>query len=407
VNQVVRSHLALAPVDKQPGYMSCMYYLAAHDGMKNAARFLEAEAELKGWEGEAAAMAMFAASSVSDAEAVRVAQRALKAHPDDIMLHRRYQAVRDNAGQTQELLQEYADMAQRQPGSAQAQYLYASLMHGKSGVDALEKLSARYGKDPHILRSLTWRRMAHGDYAGTIDGWNRLNAFSPADAAQVADAQVRALVARQRGADAAGVLVSLLKDPKDDSKAEHLAEYLMVVRLNGGDPRRQLENIASELAGDASIDHIRVRAGLAPVAEGGQQSTLVRLALALRSDPVQALRLAKQLSQGEVLQLGSEQWGLLYSEAVRAGDKAVVAKLEHDHARTDSGGRAALKRFVQGEAVSLDDADLEPGLRAAAMLVRSRNAALPAAERAQLRAGAAQADLLHSVVTQALAKWPA
>ena len=41
------------------------------------------------------------------------------------------------------------------------------------------------------------------------------------------------------------------------------------------------------------------------------------------------------------------------------------------------------------------------------MLVRSRNAALPAAERAQLRTLAAQTDLLHSVVTQALAKWPA
>jgi hypothetical protein len=41
------------------------------------------------------------------------------------------------------------------------------------------------------------------------------------------------------------------------------------------------------------------------------------------------------------------------------------------------------------------------------MLVRSRNASLPAAERAQLRARAAQTDLLHSVVTRALAKWPA
>jgi hypothetical protein len=57
--------------------------------------------------------------------------------------------------------------------------------------------------------------------------------------------------------------------------------------------------------------------------------------------------------------------------------------------------------------VSLANADLEPGMRAAAMLVRSRNAALPAAERAQLRTQAAQTDLLHSVVTQALARWPA
>ncbi|MCS0611456.1 hypothetical protein NX783_01695 [Massilia kyonggiensis] len=406
-DRVYRTHLDLARTEKQPGYMSCMYYLAGHDAMKDAARFLEAEAELKGWDKDLTGMALFAASSVSSAEAIRVAQRALRAHPDDIILHRRYQMVRDDAGQGREVMQEYADMASRKPDSAAAQYLYATLQHGPAAVDALEKLAARFGTEPNILRSLTWRRMVHGDYAGTIAGWNRLHALSSDDAAHVADAQVRALVARQRAPEAVRLLASLLKAPQDDSRSEHLAEYLMVVRLTGGDPRRQIDDIARDAGGDAQFDHIRARAGLEPVAAAAQQPLLVKVMLALRSDPASAVRLARGMTQGDAMQLGPEQWGLLFGEAVRANDTAVMAKLERLGRGLDSADRSLFKRYVQGDAVDLEDADLEPGLRAAAMLVRSRNAALPAGERAQLRAHAAQADLLHSVVTQALAAWPA
>jgi hypothetical protein len=405
-DQVVRTHLDIARTDSQPGYLSCMYYLAAHDGMKNAARFLEAEAELKGWDSDTTAMALSAASAASNAEAIRVAQRALRVHPDDVLLHRRYQAIRDDAGQVQETLQEYEVMARRKPDSPAAQYLYASLLRGPAGVDALEKLAVKYGTEPNILRSLTWRRMTHGDYAGTIDGWNRLRAMSPGDAADVADAEVRALVARQRAPEAAGVLASLLKGAQDDSRAEHLAEYLMVVSLAGGDPRRQIASMGKDVD-DTRLDHIRARAGLEPLAGAAQQPLLVRLMLALRSDPAMAVRLAQGMTQGDVMQLGSEQWGLLYGEAVRINNKTVVAKLDRLNHGMGTTERSVMKRYVQGEAVTLDNADIEPGLRAAAMLVRSRNTALPAGERAQLRAHAAQADLLHSVVTQALAKWPA
>jgi len=405
--RVYRTHLDLARQGDKPGYMTCMYYLAQHDGMKNAAPFLEAEAEIKGWDRDSIGMAMFAASQASDAAAIRVAQRALRMHPDDIVLHRSYQMARDNAGQSRELLQEYADKAKQQPDSAAAQYLYASLLRGQASVDALEKLAAKYGNEPNILRSLTWRRMAHGDYAGTIEGWNRLHALAPRAAADVADAQVRALVAKQRANEAAGLLASLLKSPQDDSRGEHLAEYLMVVSLAGGDARRQMDAVDKKDTADAAFDPIRVRAGLEPVAAAAQQPLLVQVMLALRSDPAKAVRLARGMTQGDVMALGPEQWALLFGEAVRTNDKAVVAKLEHLGRGLDSTDRSTLTRFVQGDAVSLANADLEPGMRAAAMLVRSRNAALPAAERAQLRTQAAHTDLLHSVVTQALAKWPA
>ena len=405
--RVYRTHLDLARPGDKPGYMTCMYYLAQHDGVKNAVPFLEAEAELKGWDHDATGLAVFAASQASDATAIRVAQRALRVHPDDILLQRRYQIIRDNAGQSQELLREYAEKAKQQPDSAAAQYLYASLLRGPAGVDALAKLAAKFGTEPNILRSLTWRRMVHGDYTGAIDGWYRLVALAPGDAADIADAQVRALVAKQRANEAAGLLASLLKSPQDDSRGEHLAEYLMVVRLTGGDARRQMDAVDKKDTTDAAFDPIRVRAGLEPVAAAAQQPLLVQVMLALRSDPAKAVRLARGMTQGDVMALGPEQWGLLFGEAVRTNDKVVVAKLEHLGRGLDSTDRRTLTRFVQGDAVSLADADLEPGMRAAAMLVRSRNAALPSAERAQLRTQAAQTDLLHSVVTQALAKWPA
>lgn len=405
--RVYRTHLDLARPGDKPGYMTCMYYLAQHDGMKNAVPFLEAEAELKGWDRDATGLAMFAASQASDAAAIQVAQRALRLHPDDIVLHRRYQMARDNAGQSRATLKEYADKAKQQPDSAAAQYLYASLLRGSAGVDALAKLAARFGTEPHILRSLTWRRMVHGDYTGTIEGWNRLRALAPGEAADIADAQVRALVAKQRANEAVGLLASLLKSPQDDSRGEHLAEYLMVVSLAGGDARRQMDAVDKKDTTDAAFDPIRVRAGLEPVAAAAQQPLLVQVMLALRSDPARAVRLARGMTQGDVMALGPEQWGLLFGEAVRTNDTAVVAKLAHFGRSVDSNDRSTLTRFVQGDAVSLADADLEPGMRAAAMLVRSRNAALPAAERAQLRTLAAQTDLLHSVVTQALAKWPA
>lgn len=407
-DHVYRTHLDLVPVDQHPGYVACLYYLSGRDQQKKAVRFLEAEAVLKGWDEDSTGMAMFAAEQVSPAETIRLAQRALAAHPDDVQMHRRYQAVLDEAGQEQRLLQEYGEKARSEPDSAAAQYLYANLLRGRAGIAALDKLAASHGNDPDIVRSLTWRRMTQGDYDGTLKGWKHLQTISAAEAARIADAEVRALVASNRAPEAAALLAKLLGDPQDSSRIEHMAEYLMVVKLTGGDPRQQLERFGKNAKDDADIDPVRVRAGMEPVAGEAQQRMLVRLMLALRSDPAAAVRLAEAMPQLELAQLGPEQWGLLFGEAVRSNHAAVVAKLGRvanlGMSRAD---RVTLERFVKGEAVTLDELTIEPGLRAAAMLVRSRNGSLPAGERAQLRAAATRADLLHSVVSSALVKWPA
>lgn len=87
-DKVIRTHLDVARVDGQAGYMSCMHYLASHKQGKLAARFMELEAELKGWDNEATAYAMLAAADNSKADAARVARRALDAKPDDVAFHK-------------------------------------------------------------------------------------------------------------------------------------------------------------------------------------------------------------------------------------------------------------------------------------------------------------------------------
>lgn len=405
-DRVNRVHLDIAKTPGQSGINTCNYYLFSRDKADQATGFLEAAAELGGWEYAATNLAMFAAGKKSSAEAIRIAQRALKVKPDDVRLHRLYQSVKDDAGQVDQLVQEYAELARSKPDSASAQYLYAALMRGTDGLAAVEQLAVRFDKDPNILRSLTWRRMVHGDFAGANKSWALLHDLSPKDADEVIDAQVLALVAQKKMEEAKTVLSGSLHDANGGISATRAAEFAMVVNLAGGDSRRVLGEMAKDAKDGEDFDHIRVRAGLEPAAATEKQSALVKLGLALRDNPAQALRIGSSLTYPEYVALGPEQWALLYGEAVRTNNQPLATRLEHFVSSTSYSDRDILKKFVRGEDVSLNQANLEPGVRAAALFVRSRNASLAPQERAELRDRAAQADLLHSVVTSALIKWP-
>ena len=87
-DHVTRIHLDVARPDGQAGYVSCMNYLASHKQAKLAARFVELEAELKGWDSETTGYAMLAAAAGSKADAARVAHRAMDAKPDDVAFHK-------------------------------------------------------------------------------------------------------------------------------------------------------------------------------------------------------------------------------------------------------------------------------------------------------------------------------
>jgi hypothetical protein len=88
------------------------------------------------------------------------------------------------------------------------------------------------------------------------------------------------------------------------------------------------------------------------------------------------------------------------------GEAARTGQAANSMMKALLGERAPLvASFVRGEGVTLDEADLAPELRAAACLVRSRNASLPEAERKALLDEVRRLDILRGPVTAAIAAW--
>jgi hypothetical protein len=92
---------------------------------------------------------------------------------------------------------------------------------------------------------------------------------------------------------------------------------------------------------------------------------------------------------------------LSFAEAARAGAGEGDANLGKMMAAV----APQAKSFVHGEPASLSGVDLEPELRAALCLVRSRNPSLPVVEQAALLDEARRLDVLHGPVSEAMAVW--
>ena len=97
-------------------------------------------------------------------------------------------------------------------------------------------------------------------------------------------------------------------------------------------------------------------------------------------------------------------WALAYGEAVRTRRPEPEQLLAQAHL-LEPDSMEVFRRFVRGESVSLDEAELTPEVRAAACFVRSRNPELPAEERRRLVEQARQDDWLHGSVSEAIAAW--
>lgn len=396
-------HVTVASEPKVAGATSCANYLLGRPASKDTAALLAALAQLKNWDEDMAGFAIFAARSVSTADAVGVARRAARAHPDNLRMARILQDVRIDAGELDAMLAEHAARAQAHPGSDREQYLYASLLQGQAGIDRLAQLNAQFPMQPAILRSLAWRRANHGDAQGALRDLARLHALAPADAALLMGVEARALVATQRGADAMRLLDAGARDPAGGARAEHAREFALIAQQFKRDGAATLAAVG---AGDSpqSLDFQRVCVGLAPLDPASAGATQVRLALALRDAPEKALRIAATLERIELMGFPEDHRALLYGEAVRTG-QARLARTMGATLGVGGAAEALLQRYVRGDAVALDGIDLELDVQAAAMLVRSRNAQLPAGERAALRSQAARTDLLRGAVSKALNQW--
>lgn len=398
--RMVKHRLDVAPVPATVQLETCANVLLDEGQPVQAMALLEAAAALEHWQGEAGGTAASMAVLLAPERALEVTTRRREAVPGDLEAHRSYQQAAELAGRLEELRDEYRGRAQADPGSAEAQYLLARLLEGRELEAQTERALARFPQEPHLLGLAIGRRVARGDWAGTLAVWRAIAPQRSRNRSFALKAAAVALVATGQTGEAAALVEAQLGT------------------LEGGDPLwaatlfARLEGLLGKPDGDrllAQVEQgkqnriVRLGAGLPVV--GPPAGPLEAFAVALPRDPAGALARAAELQVRDLVFMSAleDAWLLAYAEAVRVGDERARASL----ARYPSPGpraRVSLDRYVKGESGDLDELDL--GERAVARFIRSRNLALPERERQALVAAARRDDWLHTAVTEAIDTWP-
>ncbi|MCH8620845.1 hypothetical protein [Undibacterium sp. TS12] len=397
--------LAVVSQPDTPGVQSCINYAFDHSQEKEMLKALEALAAFNDWNEGYANAAMFAATNVSTKEALRVAQKALKVHPDNISLERTIQDLREDAGEHASMLTEYAARKDQHPDSANEQYLYAALLSGNEGISVLKSLAQRFPDNNNILRSLAWRRAAHGDAAGALQDLARLHKVAPADASHLLDLEARLLVAQGRAKEALKLLEASMPELQSHAYGSNAIAYYLISRQTGGDAEKYLKTLPAEQGTERTLDVYRARAGLPILIPADARMPVVRLSMTLRSDPGQALTLLRDISPATLTQaLSMDQLALLYGEAVRVNDKIAQGRLR-SLLQVNKNDFTLLDQYLRGDNVSIDNIDLNLDVQASAHLVRSRNQHLSPQERSGLKQLAVKTDVWQSNITTASKQW--
>lgn len=398
--------LSSANSPELPGISICSNYALEHARENTMASALEALALMHEWDEAYTLNAVKAAQQVSTTEALRVLQRARKAHHDTLAFELRYQELRDEAGQHQALQTEYAEYARLHPDSASAQFLYASLFSGSAGISAMQESARRFPQDAAILRSLVWRKAIHADYSGAQQDLNSLRQLSPKDADLLLNTELSILLSQGRKLDALNLLNALMRDKKAGQRAARAADFALVARQAKADPEHWFKQFPAADNDAESINFHRIRAGLPVAKPSHAQSPYVKLALALRNNPTLAIKLAKEFNRYQLSSLAPDQILLLHGEAVRRKDQTLIS-LTQDSLNLSRFEAQILHAYMRGEEIDLDQSDFDIGVQAGAFLIRSRNMQLSDQERASLRARAAKTDFMRGAVSTALHQWPA
>ncbi|QSQ13082.1 tetratricopeptide repeat protein [Myxococcus landrumensis] len=400
-----RHHVARTRVDverSQGDMLSlCFIYLGAHSRWAEALTFMEPSARLSGWSEKEVSRAFQAAVSKGGGEATRFARTVRDANPENLEGHRGYQFAAELEGRTEGLLAEYTERARAAPDSADAQYLHVRLLPTPERRAAVEALLKRFPTHDATLRSVVYQRYLDGDWAGAVEGWERLLARDESAAVEVLEQGMASFVALGRLKEARAWLARLFEtdNPSVRSKVAGL-DALLAMKMRAVEPDALIKKLRKEDGGDVWV---RARVGL-PIPEDASTVTVVRLMSVAGRDPREAMLLARSLQDIEVPTLGESFWALLYAEAVRLGDEECQRSLER-FVLVSGPQRENVRRFIRGEVAVLDVDELSWDVRAAVYFVRSRDSALPKAERHRLLEQARQADWFHGVVSEAITSW--
>jgi hypothetical protein len=387
------------------GIAMCIKYAAENSQEKTIVPALEALALIYDWSLSHTINAITAAKLISQAEAIRIAKRAIMAKPGQSEYERIYQELRDEAGERDALLREYAERAKQETNSASVQFLYASLLTGPAGVTAMQELNRQFPQDPDILHSLVTRKMLHDDASGAYRNLIELRKLSPKHADRLLDTEVKILLAEHRGIEALQVLNNAVRDKTAAKRPDHAADFALVARQINVKPDFWLKELPAAERNADMLDFYRVRAGLRPLQTQDTQSAFVKLALALRNDPAEALKISKRMNRLQLSFLATDQLSLLYGEAIRSKDLDLLTKMDGMLPLSKTKTKL-LEEFMLGGEVNLDELDIDLDIQSAARFIRSRNPQLTAKERATLRNQAEKTDYLLGPVTTALHQWP-
>jgi hypothetical protein len=384
-----RRHVDIATGLDGPPADFCVTILLDRHREGDALRVLEARARARGLQRDDVGLLLRVAVATGPAEGERVARSVRAAIPDDVMVQRSYQFALEAAGKLPELVAEYRGRAEAAPQSPTAQYLHLRLLDGAEQLAGAEAALARFPKDPDLLRLVTALRAEAGEFAGAVAAYRALRVLSPEQAAEVLHENAASLVRLGRASEALAEIAALFEALPAPMRGEPAVLYARVAALQGLQGRDALVRRLEEKAPDPVL---RARAGLpppSPAPKGADELVVPALYVLARKDPRAALEKLRPLPPALVgMQLDSATWALLFLEAVRTDVKLDPALLAFAPVRPRHLER--LKSYVRGEAgAALPAVPME--VRAAAELVRSRNAALPEPERTAL-AAAARAD---------------
>lgn len=397
-----------------PQLSTCRIYAIEHQQEALLSDALLAQAVLLDWDLPATQAAIAAAKTSGDAAAIEVAKRAADAKPTQLAYQVLLQDTRIDAGEqnlvAQELQQTIQQTSQQttqqttQQNSPISHFLAAQLQTGAEGIVAMQAAYQRFPQEPAILQNLVWRKAVHGHYAEAYQDLQRLHQLSPGAAEPLFDLEVQLLLVQGRNLDAIKLLQTTIRDTRAERRADHAADFALVARQSRIDPEFWLKELPAAKNDLSLLDFYRVRAGLKPYQNPFLHTPSVKLALALRSNPTQALSIAQTLNPLQLAQLSKAQLSLLLAEANRQNQDNLSAQtralLHLNKANT-----LLLQQYVRGDNVEIDTADFDLEVQSAAFLVRSRNVQIGAQERNQLRNRAAQTDILRSVISTALAQW--
>ena len=311
--------------------------------------------------------------------------------------HRLYQDLMERAGRLEELLPIYAARHHAAPDDPDAAYLYARTLPSGEALTLSLAALARSPGNANLMRTRTYSLYQQRRFDEAAASIAEARAVDPEASPLYAGLWIEIHAALGRYDVAAEGCA-----PQEGADADLALDCLRLAALSGKEVSSPIP-AGTELSG-ASYVQARAGAEVDPSQLGEQESpVLLDLLTALQTGPDAALAIFRDHPELHESALDTETALVLFGAAVATGDSASADRL-----RKAGYGETAwtgLLSFIEKGTIEAEYDDATHPLRAVAELMRARMPGLTPGDRDSLRAAAQRDDLLHGLVSMALARW--